>query len=179
MAGHPKLWAAHPTLDAHGEEKVFELRASGISVRKLATLLGVTPRQMYHWFDKGEGHDVPGETGVNRRERWNHANTLCAQALVDGAKDVFERLRDPETGRMKVDVSREEIALAKAETDFDRWHASTLDRDTFGEKKGQQAISIGELHLTAVKRVSAEVKKALPTGEPDVEVVVDAEEVTE
>lgn len=160
-----KLWAAHATYDAVGEEQVLDWRASGLSVRKVCALAQGTTRQLYHWLDKGKGHDQPleGWDPPTRRERWNRASELCAEAIADGAAAKYEVLRDEQSGRMKTDVTREEIALTKAETDFDKWRAGVLDGKTFGEKRGGDSISIGTLHLTAVKEVAAGVKQgALP-----------------
>lgn len=138
----------------------MELRSAGLSVRKLCEACGVTPRQLYHWFDKGEGWDVPNEHGATRRDRWAHACKLCAEAVAEGAASKFEVLRDPDTGRMRLDVTREEIALTAAETNFDKWRASKMDPETYGDKGAGTTVNIGTLHLSAIKAVLA--KKALP-----------------
>jgi hypothetical protein len=169
-----KLWAAHATYDAVGEEQILEWRAQGHSVRKLCAMAGGTTRQLYHWLDKGKGHDVPGEWGATRRERWNTAGRIGAEAIVDGAVDSFERLRDPGTLRMRPDVTREEIALTKVETDFAKYRAGVQDPETYGEKKANAQISIGSLHLSAIKQVLGDrrgTEKALSAGEiPEAEV---------
>lgn len=159
MSSH-RRWAAHPILDKIGEERVLDLRASGLSVRQVCEACGVTPRQLYHWLDKGAGANEPGEHGATRRDRWGHANTLCAEAVADGAAAKFGVLRDPSTGRMRLDVTREEIALTAAETKLDQWRASKMDPATFGERGAGTTLNIGTLHLNAVKAVLA--KQALP-----------------
>ena len=176
MAGQKKLWGAHPTIEAQGgEEHVLDLRASGLSVQKVCNALGVTPRQLYHWIDKGEGADVPGDTGATRRMRWNHANTLCAEALVDKGAAAYEALRDPTTARMRPDVTREEIALTKAETDFAKFHVGALDPDRFGTRpSGGPQITIGSLFIEAAKQVSAEIKGASHPALPPEDDVMDA-----
>lgn len=169
-----KLWAAHATYDGVGEDQVLALRASGLAVRKVCALCGGTTRQLYHWLDKGKGADEPleGWTGNTRRERWNEASKLCAEAIVDGTAANFEALRDPETGRMRVDVTREEIALTTAEANFNKWRVGTMDPDTFGDRPaaGTTNITIGALHIAAVKAASERAKLPKP-----VEVIEDAE----
>lgn len=169
MAGHKKLWAAHATYDAVGEEQILEWRASGHSVRKVCALAQGTTRQLYHWLDNGVGHDQPleGWSEPTRRERWNRANVLCAEAIADGGAAKIEALRDPDTGRMKPDVTREEIAFTKIDTDYDKWRASVMDPDTFGDKRGQTTVSIGALHLNALREVTKDLK-ALPSDVVDV-----------
>lgn len=154
MAGQKKLWASHATYDAVGEEKILEMRASGMSVRNIVEACRGTPRQLYHWFDKGVGADEPGELGVTRRLRWEAAGRIGAEALVDKSAAAFSDLREPITGRMLPDVSREELSLNKIESDYSKFRAGTQDPERFKEMgRGNTQISIGQLHLSAVKRV--------------------------
>lgn len=179
MSGHKRSWDQHPILNAAGEDKVMELRASGLSVRLVAQALGVTPRALYHWFDKGEGWDVPNEHGATRRERWARACKLCAEAIADGATSKFAMLRDPNTGRMRLDVSREEIAFTTAETNHDKWLASKMDPETYGDKSAGTTVTIGTLHLNAVKAVLERTRKGALVAQTGEAVPIEDADFTE
>lgn len=179
MAGRPLSKSQAFILDQLGEDLILDLRASGLSLRKLLEKLGggITVRPFYTWLDSGNGADVPTADGATRRERWNKASEIGAFAIVDRGAEKFDLLRDEETGRVKADVTREEVSLVKAETEYDKWRAS-VQNPAMNAKPDQMNITIGELHLSAVKRISEQLKqpKALPQeaiAEAEYEVVAE------
>lgn len=164
----PHMKAAYLRLDEMGEEPIMEARASGMSVRKMQVKFEVSVRQLYGWLGKIDKHRKAEIDGVCRRERWNEATVMGAEAKAAMADERLEVLIDPETGRMLPNVTREEVALAKSLAEQERWSAGNMNPEVFRANQVQQApttqVNIGQLLLQALERAptSRPRPKALP-----------------
>jgi hypothetical protein len=151
----PHMKAAYERLDAMGEEPIMEARASGMSVRKMQAKFEVSVRQLYGWLGKIEKNRKAEIDGVCRRERWNEATAMGAETKAALADERLEVLIDPETGRMLPSVSREEVALAKALAEQERWSAGNMDPAIFRPNQVQNQpttqLNIGQLFLQALQ----------------------------
>jgi hypothetical protein len=180
-----------PILDAIGEEAIFEDRAGGASTRDLQKKYGVTVSQFYFWLGYSQGARIRAvdAEGLSRRDRWDVLTAHAAESRAARATERLEALVEKEgerEGRMKTDVSREEIALVKALVEQDRWEAGNMDPGTFRQNTAQPApqvnISVGDLYLAAVRAegggaaLGGAWKTPVTLADPDV-TDVDAEEV--
>lgn len=167
MASAKKMKAVAALLDRLGEDVVLDYRATGASVRALCEHFDITTRPLYGWLGntttarRGERSD-----GTCRRERWIEATAMGADSRASLADERLEVLLDPETKRMRADVTREEVALAKALADQDRWQAGNLDPKQFRQNQpaesGTPAISVGSMFVNILSKVSAEHSQTLP-----------------
>lgn len=183
MGGNPKKRAQIEKLEAIGEDVIFEMREEGKSVTAICRHFEVGPRALYGWMGR---EDAPpkavDEDGKSRRDRWNEASAAGAERLAERPGERFDRLVGPD-GRMKDDVTREEITLAKVAGEHDVWMAGALDGKRFGgesRKSTGPVININELHLTAVQAIAAAKRTisaaattpaALPAESADYEIV--------
>lgn len=163
MAGRPVIRNQIDLLKAKGPEAAeyaLEQFAGGKSVDSLCKHFGVGVRGFYGWIASVEG----------LKAAWEEAKVYRARSFADGAHEVPENLADPETGRMRTDVSSEEIALAKLRSETKRWMATVNNPAEFG-KAAKQVTKIAHLHLTALQAVNAEDTErrmqALEPGQPE------------
>ncbi len=168
MGGRPKQMAANDYLDTEvGENRVMDLRSEGKSVREICREVGTTPRLLYGWLGNQTTARRAEKDGLCRRDRWADATALGADSRAALADERLEKLLDPETGRMRPDVSREEVALAKALSDQDRWQAGNLDPKGFRPNGGLPEggvvqINIGKLFQQVLSAPVA--RPALPAA---------------
>lgn len=143
MAGAPLRKAMLTTLEElgkaegiSGEQWVLDQVTGGRSLRAIAKEdLKVSENMMYKWG---------GETD-SRREKVRHARERSSHALVDECQEIAD-----ESTPVNVQVARERISIRK-------FKAATYDRATFGEQKAPLiAISVGDMHLTALQTVPPE-----------------------
>lgn len=149
-----------PILDAIGEEVIFEERAAGASTRDLQIKYGVTVNQFYFWLGYSHGTRIRAvdAEGLSRRDRWDALTAIAAESKAARATQRLEALMEKEgarEGRMKGDVSREEIALVKALVEQDRWEAGNMDPNTYRPNTAAAApsvtLNVGDLYLAAVR----------------------------
>lgn len=149
-----------PILDAVGEDVIFEERAAGASTRDLQIKYGVTVNQFYFWIGYSSGTRVRevDSDGLSRRDRWDALTALAAESKAARATARLEALVEKtgeREGRMKGDVSREEISLVKALVEQDRWEAGNMDpsvyRPNVAAPATQVTVSVGDLYLAAVR----------------------------
>lgn len=149
-----------PILDAVGEDVIFEERAAGASTRDLQIKYGVTVNQFYFWIGYSSGTRVRevDSDGLSRRDRWDALTALAAESKAARATARLEALVEKtgeREGRMKGDVSREEISLVKALVEQDRWEAGNMDpavyRQNTTQPVAQVTVSVGDLYLAAVR----------------------------
>jgi hypothetical protein len=175
MAGRPKRRALMAIMDSFGEEQVLDWRVAGDSVRTIQHKMGIPAgRAFYKWLDAVEG----------RRQRWEEATTQAAEAMADRPEARMALLRDNETGRLRDDVTREELQLVKMENDHDKWRAAVANPQ-FGDRKGGDVtVNLNVQHLEAVRQLgkATMTPTALPlpatTDVTEYEVVTDDEEDT-
>lgn len=150
-------------LDKLGEEAVLNMRAEGQSVRKLCLTLGIGNRALYGWLGNDRRPKAMDGEGRTRRDRWKEASVLGAEAYAGRSEERLEALIEPETGRMKTSVTREEVALLKAQAESDRWQAGNMDPETFRQNLAPnvlvQQLSVGDLHLQAVRQLGGGAKR--------------------
>ena len=121
----------------------------------------VTAQQFQFWLGTADGPSARAidEDGRSRRERWDELTPLAAEARADLATLRLEALIEDlgeRAGRMKMDVSKEEIALLKALAEQDRWEAGNLNPaiyrpNTQPNVTNNVSLSAGDLYLTAVR----------------------------
>lgn len=173
-------------LDALGEDYIFGLRAEGMTTREIYAATGSTAQIFYWWLGKKvEGkRKAEEEDGTCRRERWEAASRIGAETLGEGSGKYFSQLYDPAGGRAVAGVTREEIALAKAAADHDKWVAGSLDPHRYrgdsvkglGEgNQSSQVVNIGQLHLHALKAPPPPRPAALQAAPDASEKVVEGE----
>lgn len=152
----PYMKEAYDRLEAIGEDEILDVRSGGASVRAIQKKYNVTVRQLYGWIGKAERNRKAEIDGVCRRERWNEATIMGAEAKAAKADERLEVLIDPETGRMLPTVTREEVALAKALAEQERWNAGNMDPGGFRQNQPAQAatvqVNVGQLLLQALER---------------------------
>jgi hypothetical protein len=79
---------------------------------------------------------------VGHHERVLRARKVAADALVDEAQGILD----------SASATQYELQHAKLRAEFRVWLASKLDRERYGDAKpAQKAVSIGELHLEALR----------------------------
>lgn len=138
MPGRPmeiKMWA---DIDAMGGlEGVLRRVADGASMTELAQELGVS-RSFLSW----KLNDKPGMSDALKRARASRADKWAEEALTlaDGVRE------DPNA-----------INKAKTQIDVRKWLAGVDDPERYGTQKPSVTISIGSLHLDALRKVQAEV----------------------
>ena len=150
-----------PLLDAVTEEVIFEERSEGASTASLRRRYGVTAQQFQFWLGTAEGPSARAidEDGRSRRQRWDDLTPLAAEARADLATTRLEALIEElgeRAGRMKMDVSKEEIALLKALAEQDRWEAGNLNPSVYRPNAppnvtNNVTVTAGDLYLTAVR----------------------------
>jgi len=101
------------------------------------------------------------------------ARALAAHVLAESSISVVEELAGTE-------VTKEEIALAKARSDTRQWLASKWNRAAYGNDVAQVNLQVNMpgQHLEALKRraqIKASTPAALPPSEPDVEYIPSGE----
>jgi hypothetical protein len=144
MASKPiekKMWADIEEMGGVGI--IIRRVADGDSLQKIANELGVS-RSFLSW----KINMLPGV-----KDRLAEARRSRAEKWADDALDIADN----------VDADPNQINKAKLRVETRKWLAGVDDPERFGTKQGQVHISIGGLHLDALRRVQSELAK--PAGE--------------
>ena len=159
MAGNPKRRKAFASLDELGIAMVMALVAAGWTVKQLCEAEGISEYLFYQWIGK-RGH----------KPKLAEARRLRAERLADEALEIADG----------VEPRRGAVAKAKLQIDHRRWLAARLSPEQFGPPRGEGGsnirLTIGELHLSALKKVNAEQKALREAAEPQ---ILEAEVVAE
>lgn len=151
MAANPierKMWADLTAIG--GPDVLLERIADGVTMGVLAAELGVS-----RGFFSSRLNKLPG-----MKERLIEARKGRADLYADEAMRIADDApEDPNA-----------INKAKMRIDARKWLAGVNDPERYGQKAAQVNISIGSLHLDALRRVQSDL--ATPISAPD---VVDAE----
>lgn len=134
MAGRPKLRSLKlRIIETGGYEALLDRIASGTTLRELATIYATSPQQIALLLNKPEW-----------KEKFDEAKRVAANVRVEDAYEGVKRAM-PED----VNVKRLQFEAAMK-------LATVFDRPTFGEQKQsvQVNLSIGDLHLQALKQVN-------------------------
>lgn len=142
------------------EDYFFDLIADARGIGWIANRFGVTRSTIYEWLG----------TSPHLKERLELTRKDAAQRHAEKAGEVYDEV-DPEA------PTSAQVQLANSKSNWHRWMATVLDRDTFGERP-QVAVnlSIGELHLDAL-RAAAQRRREAPVIEA--QVVADGHEDSE
>ena len=151
MAARPieqQMWA--DITKAGGPEALLDRISDGASMEELGKELGIS-RTFLSW----KLNALPG-----MKERLVEARRGRADKWADDALSIADNVpEDPNA-----------INKAKVRIETRKWLAGVDDPDRYGQKAAQVNISIGSLHLDALRRVQSDL--ATPISAPD---VVDAE----
>lgn len=140
MASNPietKMWADIAKMG--GVEQIVQRVADGDSIQKMAEELGVS-RSFLSW----KINSIPGVKDALIKARRSRAEKWAEEAL---------RIAD------EVDADPNQINKAKVRIDARKWLAGVDDPERFGQKQQQVNISIGGLHLDALRKVQADLAK--------------------
>lgn len=129
-----EMWAKIDEMG--GTDKILERVASGETLTSISKELGVS-RGFFSW----KINKVPG-----MKEALQQARKARAEAWADEALQIADDV--PENPNA--------IGKAKLRVEQRRWLAAVNDPDTYGQKKGDVNISIGAMHLDALRKVQAE-----------------------
>lgn len=126
-----------------GVDRIIERVAEGDSIKSIAEGLGIS-RSFLSW----KINAIPGV-----KERLVEARKSRADKWAEEAIEIADT----------VDPDPNQINKARLRIDSRKWLAGVDDPDRFAQKQQQVSISIGGLHLDALRRVQAELAK--PAGE--------------
>ena len=117
-----------------GEEYVLEQVAAGKSLTRVAEMIGCSISTLSQHMNATE----------ERKGALRKAREVAATSLVDQGLEIVDRATDAA-----------EVPSAKLRSEYRRWMAGRMARDTWGEpKQGPQvAIQINGLHLDALRAV--------------------------
>ena len=141
MAGQPITRRHIKALDDFGEEAILEMVLDGATVRSLIQTLGVGMRAWYKWMD----------LEPDRRGRFELARELRAEALDQESMEDIEACP----------ADRDHIQLTKLKVEQRRHIASVIDKGRRAKPETQVNLSVGSLHLSALKE-NMESERLLP-----------------
>lgn len=138
-----------------GDDFVFDLIADGLPMRKVAEATGCSSRGLlYSWIKLG---------GDERRRRLEEARKLSAHATAEDAGEILDDL-----AKSAVPITSADVSLATSRAKYRQWLAGMRNREDFGDRAGVEVnISIGEMHIDALRRNSA---AAIAAADPDEEI---------
>lgn len=143
-----KMWADIEKMG--GPDALLDRISNGDTIAKIAEEIGIS-RTFLSWRLNAQ----PG-----MKERLVEARRGRADKWADDALSIADNVpEDPNA-----------INKAKVRIETRKWLAGVDDPDRYGQKAAQVNISIGSLHLDALRRVQSDL--ATPISAPD---VVDAE----
>lgn len=147
MAGFPMRRALEKKIEELGGiEFVSSHIAEGMTIGRLAEFIECSRPMLSFWINQTE----------ERKEAVLKARKLKAEKLAEDALDIAD---------MADESSATAVNKARLQVDTRKWMASKLDPDNFGDKQGPQVnISIGDMHLQALKQVNAEVVEITADG---------------
>lgn len=147
MAGFPMRRALEKKIEELGGiEFVSSHIAEGMTIGRLAEFIECSRPMLSFWINQTE----------ERKEAVLKARKLKAEKLAEDALDIAD---------MADESSATAVNKARLQVDTRKWMASKLDPENFGEKQGPQVnISIGDMHLQALKQINSEVIEITADG---------------
>jgi hypothetical protein len=136
MAGRQlenRMWAEIDKMG--GLDGIVQRIGDGGSLAKMAEELGVS-RTFLSW----KVNQIPG-----MKERMKQARRLKADAFADQAMAIADEVSD---------TNPVAVAKARGQIEVRKWLAAVNDPETYGVQKPGVTISIGNLHLDALRQVS-------------------------
>ena len=137
MAGTPIKRALFAKIEKMGGiEFVCAHIAEGMTIGRLAQFLECSRPLLSLWINQTE----------ERKEAVLRARKLKAEKLAEEALDIADQADETSIGG---------VNKARLQVETRKWMASKLNPDDFGDKSGPQVnISIGDLHLQALKQIN-------------------------
>lgn len=143
-----------------GEVYFFGRVAAGSKMGEIADDFGVSRPWLYTWMKSDGRREI-------REAAYQDAKRAAADYHAEEAGNVLDQVgTDPSTA---------EVSLAGKRSEYHRWLATVLDRETYGPKGEQVNVSLnlGELHIQALQEVQEEWASEPDVLEAEVEPVVD------
>lgn len=137
MAGAPIKRALFAKIEKLGGlEFVCAHIAEGMTIGRLAEFLECSRPVLSFWINQTE----------ERKEAVLRARKLKAEKLAEEALDIADQADETSVGG---------VNKARLQVETRKWMASKLNPEDYGEKSGPQVnISIGDLHLQALKQIN-------------------------
>jgi len=141
-----------------GDGWVFTMVADGMAMTEVAKALGCSRPYVYSWINAG---------GEERKRGYQEARKLSAAAKEEQGEEI---LTDLHKNRPVGGLESSDVSLAVARSNYAKWQAEIRDRENYGGK-GQIAVnvSIGSLHLDALRARGPRTAVAVPVEEPVLE----------
>jgi hypothetical protein len=140
MAGFPMRRALEKKIeDLGGIEFVSSHIAEGMTIGRLAEFIECSRPMLSFWINQTE----------DRKNAVLSARRLKAEKLAEDALDIA----DYADGSSSSAVNK-----ARLQVDTRKWMASKLDPENFGEKSMELNISVGDLHLQALKHMGKAIE---------------------
>lgn len=115
-----------------GEEALFALIASGMTVTQICRQNGVSEDSFWRWVD----------VAPERSASLTRARARAADYLAESGLDLIKAAETPL-----------EVRKAEVQTKYSQWLAKCWNRDTYGDSPAVQInISAGEAHLSALRK---------------------------
>lgn len=137
MAGTPIKRALFAKIEKMGGlEFVCAHIAEGMTIGRLAEFLECSRPLLSFWINQTE----------ERKQAVLNARKLKAEKLAEDALEIADQVDETSVGG---------VNKARLQVETRKWMASKLDPDGYGEaKQAQVNISIGDLHLQALKQAN-------------------------
>lgn len=140
MAGFPMRRALEKKIEELGGiEFVSAHIAQGMTIGRLAEFIECSRPMLSFWINHTE----------ERKNAVLSARKLKAEKLAEDALEIADGADES---------SSSSVNKARLQVDTRKWLASKLDPEAFGDKANTEInLSIGDLHLQALKSIQAEV----------------------
>jgi lipopolysaccharide biosynthesis regulator YciM len=140
MAGFPMRRALEKKIDELGGiEFVSSHIAEGMTIGRLAEFIECSRPMLSFWINQTE----------DRKNAVLSARKLKAEKLAEDALDIADYADG---------ASSSAVNKARLQVDTRKWMASKLDPENFGEKSMELNISVGDLHLQALKHMGKAIE---------------------
>jgi hypothetical protein len=155
MAGRPLRLALHVQLaKLGGPEFVYAHVANGGSIAGLATQLGMDRAYVSRQLNADPEY----------RKVLDEARRESAEVMAEDSLKIADALAE------KPDLTSQDVAAAKQRIDTRKWFAAINHPDRFAPKDKAITISIGDMHLDALRKVRVGAVDAVAidvTGDDD------------
>jgi transposase len=150
-------------LDEIGEEEVFSVFAAGKTVAQVGEHFGVGRDTLYRWVQEG---------GPAREAALKAARSQAAEVVFEDAGQIADDI--------PADATSAQVQKAKLRMEHRYKLAAVYDPERFGDRPAvtiNNHLSVGELHLNALRRVGnmAQAPKQISGPVVDAEVVEDTD----
>jgi lipopolysaccharide biosynthesis regulator YciM len=140
MAGFPMRRALEKKIEELGGiEFVSSHIAEGMTIGRLAEFIECSRPMLSFWINQTE----------ERKNAVLSARKLKAEKLAEDALDIAD---------FADGASSSAVNKARLQVDTRKWMASKLDPESFGDKSMEVNISVGDLHLQALKHMGKAIE---------------------